>query len=54
MLRRNFDVPPLARLLQASVLIAFATGSLVLAIHTEIGTPRIATEMTGSNTIVVP
>jgi hypothetical protein len=54
MLRRNFDVPPLTRLLQASVLIALATGMMVLAIRTEVGAPRIATELTGSNIIAVP
>jgi hypothetical protein len=54
MLRRNFDLPPLIRLLQASVLIAFSAGMLVLAIHAESGAPRIATELTGSNTIVAP
>jgi hypothetical protein len=54
MLRRDFDVPPLTRLLQASVLIAFATGMMVLAIGTEVGPPRIATEMTGSIVSAVP
>jgi hypothetical protein len=54
MLRRNFHVPPLTRLLQASVLIAFATGMMVLAIGTEVGPPRIATETTGSIVSVVP
>ena len=54
MLRRNFNASPLIRLLQASVLIVFATGMLVLAIHTENSTSRIATELTGSNVIVAP
>ena len=54
MLRRNFDAPPLTRFLQASVLIAFATGMMVLAMHAENGTPRIATELTALNAIVAP
>jgi hypothetical protein len=54
MLRRNFDVSPLTRLLQASVLIAFAMGMMVLAIRTEVGTPRIASEMTALNAIAAP
>lgn len=54
MLRRNFDVPPPTRLLQASVLVALATGIMVLAMHADNGLPRVATEATGSNVIVVP
>ena len=54
MLRRNFDMSPRTRLLQASVLIAFATGTMMLVIATEFGRPRIATETTGSIVRVVP
>ena len=54
MLRRNFDAPPLTRLLQASVLIAFATGMMVLAMHAESGNSRIAIEAAGTNVVVAP
>jgi hypothetical protein len=54
MLRRNFDLPPLTRLLQASVLMAFAAGMMVLAIRTEVGTPRIASGMTALSAIAAP
>ncbi|HET9395489.1 MAG TPA: hypothetical protein VFO36_05490 [Nitrospiraceae bacterium] len=54
MLRRNFDLPPLTRLLQASVLMAFAAGIIVLAIRTEVGAPRIAREMTALSAIAAP
>ena len=54
MLRRNFDAPPLTRVLQASVLIAFATGMMMLAIHAENGISRVANELTALNAIVAP
>ena len=54
MLRRNFDAPPLTRLLQASVLIAFAAGMVVLAMHADSGTSRIAIGTAGSNLVVAP
>jgi hypothetical protein len=54
MLRRNFDLCSLTRLLQASVLMAFATGMLVLAVRTEVGTPRIGSGMTALSAIEAP
>jgi hypothetical protein len=44
----------MTRLLQASVLIAFATGLMVLAMQAENGAPRVATDLTASNLIVAP
>ena len=54
MFRRNFDARPLLRLVQASVLIAFAMGMMVLAMHAENGTPKTATELTSLSAIVAP
>jgi hypothetical protein len=53
MLRRNFDVPPLTRLMQASVLVAFAMGMMVLAMHADNGAHTTAAELAGFN-IVAP
>jgi hypothetical protein len=53
MLRRSFDASPLTRLVQASVLIAFATGLMVLAMQADKDAPRMAAELTSFN-IVAP
>jgi hypothetical protein len=54
MLRRHYNAPPLTRLLQASVLIVFAAGMMVLAMHAESGNSRIAIDATASNLTVAP
>lgn len=54
MLRRSFDVPPLARRLQAFVLAAFATGIMVLALQAENGSPSLKTGLAASSVSVAP
>ena len=44
MLRRHDNVPPVFRLLQASVLVAFAIGVMLLALYADGASPRVATE----------
>ena len=51
MLRRNFDVSPAVRRLQASVLIAFACGAMALAFHAG-SRPPDTHQITAGRTIV--
>jgi hypothetical protein len=54
MLRRPYNVPPAFRFLQASVLVAFATGVLLLALYADGASPRVATELTSSIAVAAP
>ena len=53
MLRRPYNVPPAFGLLQASVLMAFAIGELLLALYAD-GASPVATERTSSISAAAP
>ena len=54
MLRRPYNVPPAFGLLQASVLVAFAIGVLLLTLYADGASPRVATELTSSIAVAAP